>query len=56
MSKIIMFLALILFLFIGGINLHATDLSTVEFRQLYDSLLAGKTLSTQSEKDGVIVK
>ena len=56
MSKIIMFLALILFLFIGGINIHATDLSTAEFRQLYDSLLAGKTLSTQSEKDGVIVK
>lgn len=56
MSKITMYLALILFLFIGGVNLHATDLSTTEFRQLYDSLLAGKTLSTQSEKDGVVTK
>ena len=56
MSKITMFSAFILFLFVGGINLHASDLSTAEFRQLYDSLLAGKTLSTQSEKDGVVVK
>jgi len=56
MSKITMYLALVLFLFIGGINLHAADLSTAEFRQLYDSLLAGKTLSTQAEKDGVVVK
>jgi len=56
MSKITMYLALTLFLFIGGVNLHASDMSTVEFRQLYDSLLAGKTLSTQSEKDGVVTK
>jgi len=56
MSKITMYLALILFLFIGGINLHAADLSTAEFRQLYDSLLAGKTLSTQAEIEGVVVK
>ncbi len=56
MSKITMYLALIFFLFIGGVNLHATDLSTTEFRQLYDSILAGKTLSTQREKDGVVTK
>ncbi|MGB3365815.1 MAG: hypothetical protein WBB48_13660, partial [Thermodesulfobacteriota bacterium] len=55
MSKVIMTLALILFLFVGGINLHAEKLSTAEFRQMYDSLLAGKTLSTQAEKDGVTV-
>lgn len=55
MSKVIMSLALILFLFVGGINLHAEKLSTTEFRQMYDSLLAGKTLSTQAEKDGVTV-
>jgi len=56
MSKIFMSLALVLCLTIGGISTYATDLSTAEFRQLYDSLLAGKTLSTQTEKDGVVIK
>jgi len=56
MSKITMYLALVFFLFMGVINSQASDLSTTEFRSLYDSLLAGKTLSTQSEKDGVVVK
>lgn len=56
MSKVIMSLALILFLFMGGINLQAEKLSTAEFRQMYDSLLAGKTLSTQAEKDGAVIK
>ena len=56
MSKVIMSLAFVFFLFVGGINLHAADLSTAEFRSLYDSLLAGKTLSTQAEKDGVVTK
>lgn len=55
MSKIIMSLALIMLLFAGGYNLQAEQLSTAEFRQMYDSILAGKTLSTQAEKDGVTV-
>lgn len=53
MSKVIMSLALILFMFVGGVNLQAEQLTTAEFRQMYDSLLAGKTLTTQAEKDGV---
>jgi len=48
---------LIIILLIGGTNLNASesDLTTTEFRQLYDSLLAGKTLVTESEQDGVDV-
>lgn len=56
MTKIFMSLALVLSLSIGVINSYATDLTTTEFRQLYDSLLAGKTLSTQVEKDGAVIK
>ena len=56
MSKIVMSLALVLSLSIGVISSYATDLTTTEFRQLYDSLLAGKTLSTQAEKDGSVIK
>ncbi|MEK6223946.1 MAG: hypothetical protein N2A97_03665 [Thermodesulfobacteriales bacterium] len=56
MNKFIMSLTLAFFLFVGGMALHADSLSTAEFRQLYDSLLAGKTLATQAEKDGVVVK
>jgi len=39
-------------------NLYAKDepLSVKEFRQLYDSLLAGKILVTETTQDGVIVK
>ena len=50
------FIALLL-LFAGGINLRAAepDMSTGEFRQLYESLLAGKTLSTTTEQDGITV-
>ena len=51
-----MSLALVLSLSLGVINSYATDLTTTEFRQLYDSLLAGKTLSTQVEKDGKVIK
>lgn len=50
-----MSLALILFMFVGGMKLQAEQLTTAEFRQMYDSLLAGKTLSTQAEEDGVVV-
>jgi hypothetical protein len=55
MSKVIMTLALVIFMFVGGVSLQAKGLSTAEFRQMYDSLLAGKTLTTQAEKDGVTV-
>jgi len=54
MRKVIVSLALILFIFAAG-SLRAENLSTAEFRQMYDSLLAGKTLATQAEKDGVVV-
>lgn len=39
-------------------NVYAKDepLSVKEFRQLYDSLLAGKTLVTEITQDGVVVK
>jgi len=39
-------------------NVYAKDepLRVKEFRQLYDSLLAGKTLVTETTQDGVIVK
>lgn len=55
MRKVIVSSALILFVFVGGVSLRAEKLSTAEFRQMYDSLLAGKTLSTQAEKDGIVV-
>ena len=56
MTKIFMSLALVLSLSVGVINSYAKDLTTAEFRQLYDTMLAGKTLSTQTEKDGNVVK
>ena len=56
MTKIFMSLAFVLFLTVGVVDSYAKDLTTAEFRQLYDSLLAGKTLSTQVEKDGKVVK
>lgn len=56
MTKIFMSLALVLSLSVGVLNSYAKDLTTTEFRQLYDSMLAGKTLSTQVEKDGNVIK
>lgn len=57
MGRVKVCACLIIILLIGGINLNASesDLTTTEFRQLYDSLLAGKTLVTESEQDGVDV-
>ncbi len=43
-------------LFLGAMDVSAANMSTAEFRQLYDSLLAGKTLSTQAEKNGAVIK
>ena len=57
MGRVKVCAGLIIILLIGGTNLNASesDLTTTEFRQLYDSLLAGKTLVTESEQDGVDV-
>jgi hypothetical protein len=55
MSKVIMSLALILTMFTGGVSLQAKGLSTAEFRQMYDSILAGRTLSTQAEANGATI-
>jgi hypothetical protein len=48
---------LLIILIIGGVDLNASesDITITEFRQLYDSLLAGKTLVTESEQDGAEV-
>ena len=57
MSKTTTSFIVLLLLLAGGINLRAAepDMSTTEFRQLYESLLAGKTLYTKTEQDGVTV-
>lgn len=57
MGKFTVFTALILILLIGGTGLSAaeTDITITEFRQLYDALLAGKTLVTESKEDGMDV-
>ncbi|MEM7008207.1 MAG: hypothetical protein AAF462_03650 [Thermodesulfobacteriota bacterium] len=56
MNRLIMCLALVLFLLVGVASSQATDLTTAEFRQMYDSLLAGKTLATQVESNGTVIK
>ncbi len=49
----ILYVALILF---GGVASAAeNDITTAEFKQIYTSLLAGKTLVSTSEEDGVTV-
>ncbi|GEM_PF-1041192 len=57
MGRVKVCAGLLIILLIGGIGLSASesDLTTSEFRQMYDSLLAGKTLVTESEQDGVDV-
>ncbi|MCC6712418.1 MAG: hypothetical protein IT344_03565 [Candidatus Dadabacteria bacterium] len=53
----ILYVALILFgasiLFGGAASAAESDITTAEFRQLYTGLLAGKTLVSTSEEDGV---
>lgn len=59
MGKIKTLAGLIIILLLAGVNIRAseTDITITEFRQLYDSLLAGKTLVTSTQEDGVdIVK
>ncbi|MGH7851070.1 MAG: hypothetical protein ACREOP_12295 [Thermodesulfobacteriota bacterium] len=57
MYKINVLAGLLIILIIGGVDLNASesDITITEFRQLYDSLLAGKTLVTESEQDGADV-
>jgi len=38
-----------------GLQAGEPDMNTTEFRQLYDSLLSGKTLSSTTEQDGVTI-
>jgi len=57
MSKITTSFIVFILLFAIGVNVRSAepDMTTAEFRQLYNSLLAGKTLSTTTEKDGVTI-
>lgn len=57
MSKIRISVFVIALIMAGAVGLQAAepDMSTAEFRQLYDSLLAGKTLSTTAEQNGIKV-
>ncbi len=58
MSKITTFIFLILLMSAGGPILQAgeSDISITEFRQIYDSLLSGKTLVTETEEDGIAIR
>ena len=57
MSKIKISIFTLALMLSGALGLQAAepDMSTTEFRQLYDSLLAGKTLSDTTERDGVTI-
>ncbi|MGH7892237.1 MAG: hypothetical protein ACREN0_08215, partial [Thermodesulfobacteriota bacterium] len=52
MYKINVLAGLLIILIIGGADLNAaeSDITITEFRRLYDTLLAGKTLVTESEQ------
>ncbi|MCI0453866.1 MAG: hypothetical protein L0Y68_02585 [Candidatus Dadabacteria bacterium] len=59
MRKIILLSTLLFVLiFICSLNAHAKEgpLGVKEFRQLYDRLLAGRTLVTETTQDGVVIK
>ena len=55
MSGIIKVTSFVSLFLLGSMNLYAsgTDITITEFRQLYNSLLAGKTLVTNTEEDGM---
>lgn len=57
MSKIKMSILSIALLLAGAAGLQAAepDISAAEFRKMYDSLLAGKTLSNSTEQDGMTI-
>lgn len=55
MSGIIKSTGFVFLFLLGSMNLYASDtnITITEFRQLYNSLLAGKTLVTNTEEDGM---
>jgi hypothetical protein len=57
MGKIKTLTGFIIILLLASVNIRAseTDITITEFRQLYDNLLAGKTLVTSSQEDGMDV-
>lgn len=58
MSKLNVSLFLFLLVIGGGVTVNAADsnITIGEFRQLYDSLMSGKTLVTNTQEDGVSIK
>ncbi|MEQ9618579.1 MAG: hypothetical protein RIG61_05355 [Deltaproteobacteria bacterium] len=58
MRKIALTFSFLLLAFSAGISLQAAEhgITIGEFRQMYDSLLAGKTLVTETEEDGMSVR
>ena len=58
MRKIALTFSLLLLVFSAGTSLHAAEsgITIGEFRQMYDSLLAGKTLVTETEEDGMSIR
>ena len=57
MNKIKISICAFVLMMAGAVGLQAAepDMSATEFRQLYESLLAGKTLSNTTEQDGVTI-
>lgn len=59
MDRVVILISVLLLSVILGLSKAQADpqaLSVNEFRQLYDSLLAGKTLVSEVEKDGTVVR
>lgn len=58
MRKIALTFSFLLLVFSAGTSLKASEsgITIGEFRQMYDSLLAGKTLITESEEDGISIR
>lgn len=58
MKKIVTFMCLMLLMLgsVPALQAGEMDISITEFRQIYDTLLSGKTLVTESEEDGISIK
>ena len=52
----ILTLALFICVFSSAVTFADDSLSVQEFRKLYDSLIAEKTLVNETERDGTIIK
>ena len=57
MNKITLSILTLVLMVVGTMGIQAAekDISTSEFRQLYDSILAGKTLTNTKQSDGVTI-